>query len=413
MNLSSLRRGGFVATVATSLVAVIAVPAFAAVNFIVVTPSPNIGALHNELHSVAVGSSTVMFAVGESYNGTWDRALILQGNGTSWTASTAPQPPNATHNVLNSVTMAGATKGFAVGTYSLGRSSYNLIERFAANHWSRSSLSNPTGVTTSGLNGVAAGSATSVMAVGGSHGTLQAMKPISALFNGSIWKYYPVPNPGHIGTKSFTAELDGVSVVPGSLGKKFWAVGTYSNGSDTMPFFDMFNGLSWRQYKLIRSVQAVIAAPSPVSSVVSSVVVVAPNNAWAVGYYTANHTLPTPSNNRTFTAHWNGANWSMVVSPNRVSDSTPNELVSVAARSATKIYAVGRYFAGPYDQTQVLMWNTAVLPPAWTKLTSGNNTIQHNSLEGIAVLPVKGAISVGAYYSGTADRTLIESCFDC
>jgi len=407
------RRTVIAAGIAAATVAVAAAPALAAVNFLVVTPTPNLGTHHNELHAVAAVSATEMFAVGEYYNGTWDHGLILKGNGTTWAASSAPQPTFATHNVLNGVAMANASLGWAVGTYSIGKSSYNLVERYSGGSWSWVRQSNPAGTTASEFNGVAAGSARSVVAVGDSHGSKQAPKPISAFFNGTSWKYVAVPNPGKVGTKAHTAALSSVAVVPGTSGKRYWAVGTYSNGFNTFPFFDYWNGKKWSQHVLAKSVQSVIAAPSPVSSVVTSVAVVSANNAWAVGYYTANHTPPVPSNNRTFTVHWNGVAWSMVKSPNRVSDSTPNELVSVSARGAKAIYAVGRYFAGPYDQTQALVWNTTVSPNAWTKITSDNNTTQHNSLEGIAMIPVKGAVSVGTYYSGTADRTLVATCKDC
>jgi hypothetical protein len=260
------------------------------------------------------------------------------------------------------------------------------------------------------------------MAVGDAHTPTTPPHPVSYLYNGTSWRNIAMPNPGKISTHTYSAQLDAVTVVPGSLGKKFWAVGTYSNGLNTMPFFDLWNGLSWKQYKLAQSVQAFLNAhttthyPTPLSSVIASVTAGAANNVWAVGYYIVNHTAPTPSSNHTFAAHWNGTSWSMVLTPDRVSDATPNELSGVAGRMVSGkfvIYAVGRYFATPFDQTQVLQWDTATVPPSWLKITSANDTTNHNSLEGIAMLPGTGAVSVGTWFSGTSDRTLVETCASC
>ena len=411
MKSSTLRRGGATAFISIAIITTLAAPAFAAVNFLLATPTPNVGTLHNELHSVAVGSPTVMFAVGEYFNGTWDHALILKGNGSTWSVSSPKIPAKSTHDSLNAVAMVNASVGYAVGTYSVGKSSFNLVEKYAGGAWSLVTVANPLGIASSEFTGVATGSATSIMAVGGNHPALKPIRPIAVLFNGKTWKYTVVPNPGKSGTTYHTAELSSVAVVPGSAGKKFWAVGTYSNGHDTIPFFDLWNGLSWKQYGLAQSVQTVTKAPTPVSSVISSVAVISSNNAWAVGFFTDNHKAPIASNNRTFTAHWNGVNWSMIASPDRVSIATPNELSAVSARGANAIYAVGRYFAGPFDQTQALQWSAAT--KTWVKITSGNNTTNHNSLEGIAMIPVKGAVAVGTYYNGKSDRTLVDVCKDC
>ena len=409
----NVKRGGVTAALASLLVVAVAVPAFAAVNFLLVASTPNVGSGHNDLHAVAVVSATQMYAVGETFNGSWDQGLILTGNGTTWSARVAPTPAHSTHNVLNAVAMVSRSLGYAVGTYSIGTHSYNLVEKFVSGSWSLRTVSNPTGAVASQFDGIATGSSKSVMAVGGSHAFGRPYQPVAAFFNGTSWKYVTPPNPGHIGTSFHAAELFSVTVVPGSLGKKFWAVGTYSNGAHSFPFFDYWNGLSWKQYGLAKSVQVVTSSLGPVSSVITSVTTIAANNAWAVGYYLDTHTPPTPSNERTFTVHWNGSNWSMMATPNRVSNATPNELVAVASRGPHAIYAVGRYFAGPADQTQALFWDTALVPPAWAKITSASHTTDHNSLEGLAMVPISGAVSVGTYYNGTSDRTLILSCSSC
>ena len=71
--------------------------------------------------------------------------------------------------------------------------------------------------------------------------------------------------------------------------------------------------------------------------------------------------------------------------------------------------AVGRYFPSPYDQTLVMQWNGTT----WTVIASANVSIQHHSLEGVAMLPTTGAVTAGTYYDGVNDRTLVEVCATC
>ena len=434
------RRACLSAMLATSMIAFAALPAVAATAFSW-NATANLGSLHNELHSVAVASATQFFAVGESFNGTWDQPLILKGTTssvcpsppqpvgltscTTWTTSSVAHPLGSTHNQLWSVAMSGSKLGLAVGEYSLAKKSYPLVYRFSNGSWSLMNIANPLGIVASSLHGVAIGSATSAFAVGDQHALLKASKPFTEFFNGRVWKSVAVPNPGVVGTRAYTASLASVTVIPGTLGKKFMAVGTYSNGHDTMPFFDSWNGLAWKQIKFanttlqiwLNKLSPTVQYRSPVSSTISSVTALAPNNMWAVGYYTITHLAPTPPNNHTFTIHFNGSTWTPVDSPNRNSANTPNELTSVSSRGLA-VYAVGYYFGGlltpgTEDQTQALVWNTAVIPHAWTKITSDSPSTLHSVLEGIAMLPVKGAVSVGTTFNGSSDRSLAQYCKDC
>ncbi len=411
----ALRAVSAIAVSSATLFTLVA-PANAATTFALVG-SPNIGTNHNELHAVAVVSKTDAVAVGEYYNGRWDRGLILTYNGVSWKALSAPAPLGSTHNGLSGVAMASSKLGLAVGTYSKLKNSYNLVEKFNGTKWVLSNVPNLTGMTASALNAVADTSATNFVAVGSTHATLKPLRPLTEFYNGTTWHNVRVPDPGVISsTKTFSASLNAVAPVPGATSKAFWAAGTYSDGSTTFPFFDHWNGTSWRQYKLAQSLQSFLGAPSPVSASVSSIDVVAANNVWAVGYYISNHTAPTPANNSTFTAHFNGTSWTVVASPNRTSSTTPNELQGVASRvvlGVASIVAVGRYFTGVHDQTQALQWSTATVPASWVKITSVDKSIDHNELEAVAMIPGKGAFAVGTYYTGTHDRTLIEYCKDC
>jgi hypothetical protein len=411
-----------VAVLGTLALMAIAVPAVAAGSFAVVV-TPNVGTNHNELHAVAAASSSVVFAVGETYNGVVDRSLILKRVGTSWSANTAPYVTGSQHNTLYGVAAANANLAYAVGTYykSTSKTSYSLIEKYVSGKWSVVPTASPAGIIASELDAVTVASATSVWAVGSNHGLAQHPRPLVMHFNGKVWQNIVIPNPGKVRTGTFTATLSGVSVIPGTSGKQIWAVGTFSNGTYTQPFFDRWNGLAWKQFTLSTSVKNYLNAlhtTSPLvypasyatdlQSVASSVTSVSATNAWTVGYYIVTHLGPTYSN-RTFTAHWNGTKWSMVISPNISTSLHNNELVSVASRGANDIIAVGRYFPSPYDQTLVLQWTGT----AWTVIASANVSTQHHSLEGVAMLPTTGAVTVGTYYNGVNDRTLVEVCPTC
>ena len=68
------------------------------------------------------------------------------------------------------------------------------------------------------------------------------------------------------------------------------------------------------------------------------VAVLSPCNAWAVGDYDPGQTL---------IAHWDGASWTQVPSPN---PAIPSRLFGVHALSASNVWAVGEYFDGSIVQ---------------------------------------------------------------
>jgi hypothetical protein len=71
------------------------------------------------------------------------------------------------------------------------------------------------------------------------------------------------------------------------------------------------------------------------------VVGLAPNDAWAVGFYDTGTAL------KTMIQHWDGAGWTIVNSPN--GGTASSELVGIDAVSATDIWAVGDFTAGEIE----------------------------------------------------------------
>lgn len=135
-----------------------------------------------------------------------------------------------------------------------------------------------------------------------------------------------------------------------------WAVGDYtpSSSSVTATLTEHYNGAAW----------SVVSSPnaSGGSNQLSGVVALSSANAWAVGYY-----LPTSSAvPRNLIEHWDGSHWSTVTSPNNGTDI--NELMSIAAVSATDIWAAGYYYDDTLSKWQTLIerWNGS----AWTIVPS-------------------------------------------
>src|SRR5207253_2950269 len=79
----------------------------------------------------------------------------------------------------------------------------------------------------------------------------------------------------------------------------------------------------------------------------SRVAVISAKDAWAVGRYKPTSTGP----DQTLTMHWDGAQWSIVPSPNVGTDR--NFLWSLSALSSSEVWAVGYY--GPTSTRQALL----------------------------------------------------------
>ncbi len=146
----------------------------------------------------------------------------------------------------------------------------------------------------------------------------------------SCWAVVPIPPvPG------FAAELSSVS---GSGPNDVWAVGYFdaldaggnSGSSHTLTLH--WNGSSW---SVIPSPDANTAGTGVINRL-HGVAVIAPNDAWAVGYSTGGS-----QGYRTLTMHWDGASWQIVPSPNLPLPNLYNALNSVSAISPNEVWAVG------------------------------------------------------------------------
>ncbi len=144
-----------------------------------------------------------------------------------------------------------------------------------------------------------------------------------------------------------------------------------------------WDGASWTQ----------VPSPDPATpSRLFGVHALSASNAWAVGEYFDG------SIDKTLIVHWDGSAWTQVPSPN-VSGATQNVLKAVRGSSATNVWAVG-YFVNSnnVDQTLILHWNGS----AWKLVPSPDPSgpAMDQELTSVASDSAQDAWAVGFYYTG-------------
>jgi len=278
-----------------------------------VAASPNPSTISNSLQSVAAISTTKVWAVGYSVQGTTKsnmvkRTLIEHYNGTTWQVVASPNVGTG-DNVLTGVAVLTGNNVWAVGSSPTGA----LVLHFNGTRWSL--VSAPLACQ---FNAVTAISASDMWAVG----TLFP-RTCAEHYNGTTWSLVPTP---FMGTSGNT--LLGVSA---SSSRNVWAVGTYCVGSGCdqgggsfQTLIYHYNGSRW----------SVVPSPNPsYENQLNAVTVISATGAWAVGNATASSMTRS-----TLILHFDGISWVQVVSPS-ANDRT--SLTGIAAASATDLYAVG------------------------------------------------------------------------
>jgi hypothetical protein len=270
----------------------------------------------------------------------------------------------------------------AKATPSSGKGFQN---RFSPNSckWSVVPSPNPNG--NSGLSAVAAVSATDVWAVGTSGSQRGSGQTVIEQWDGTQWSVVQSPSTG-----SLFNTLTGVAVVSVN---DVWAVGWQANGGPSQTLIEHWNGTQW----------SVVTSPSPasVNNELFGVAAVSATDIWAVGFIT-NITATGPVD-QTLTEHWNGTQWSVVKSPSPGSQT--NNLTSVAAISATDVWAVGFYANSSLWQTLTEHWNGK----QWAVVKSAGPGSVANSLLGVAVVSARDVWVVGYYLdSNFVGHTLTE-----
>jgi hypothetical protein len=219
------------------------------------------------------------------------------------------------------------------------------------------------------LNGIAASTTNDVWAVGGYAIDLSRGATLIEHWDGSQWSVVLSPNPA-----SSINQLIGVTAIAAN---DVWAVGYFQSGGPWQPLIEHWDGGQWS------------IVPSPYiegGGALYSVSAVSANDVWAVGYYINSSAL-----NQTLIEHWDGTQWSIVPSPNiGLGD---NWLWGVSALSANDVWAVGEYDEiGGGNRTLILRWNGA----QWSIVPSPNcPTSREDRLRGVVAVSNNDVWAVG------------------
>lgn len=159
-----------------------------------------------------------------------------------------------------------------------------------------------------------------------------------------------------------------------------WAVGQAyktSHSTTSQPLIEHWNGAQW----------SLVPSPNTHSSGgLLAVSAVSPNDIWAVGF----------AGTRTLTEHWNGSSWRIVASP---STGQSDILEGVQALSASNVWAVGvsNSHNGAVSKTLIDHWNGT----SWTIVSSPNQG-DGDDLHAIAALTPGNIWAVGDNDTNTA-----------
>lgn len=241
-----------------------------------VMPTPDPGAVNNQLFGVRTVSASDAWAVGFTGDGTvnlaGDRALVLHWNGTKWTVVSTPNLGTGVGSHLLGVAATSGGNAWAVGTALQGSGSAlrtaSLILHWNGTKWARVASPNP--APGSGLSGVGVTSASDAWAVGTAGRLEHPSQTLVLHWNGRAWARVPSPSPGATPHFDF---LNGVVAVSAS---DAWAVGavfTESQGDQSLALH--WNGHSWQQVTAPK-----VADEDQLTAVAAS----SARNVWMVGF---------------------------------------------------------------------------------------------------------------------------------
>lgn len=281
-----------------------------------VVPSPNVGNADNSLAAADAVSATDVWAVGYSTQGGVEKTLVEHWDGTEWTV--VPSPNVGTEsNLLLAVAAVSAADVWAVGRYAEAGAYRTLIEHWDGAGWTVVPSPN-VGTGSNVLIGVAAASAANVWAVGYARSGA-TYETLVERWDGSAWTVVPSPGPGQ--------GDDVLMEVAVRSPTDIWAVGYSSTTTARQTLIERWDGSAW----------STVPAPSPGAQFNALRGVAARGgepDVWAVG----TSYDPAVGDYQTLIERWDGADWTLVSSPDPVGD---NELVAVASVPGNEVLAVG------------------------------------------------------------------------
>jgi len=178
----------------------------------------------------------------------------------------------------------------------------------------------------------------------------------------------------------------------GTSSSDLWAVGAFETeqylGNEAL--IEHWDGSTW-------SLNAKITISGDTSLL--AVDAIAPDDAWAVGYYGITYPL---------IEHWDGTGWFISQTPTPGVD---QRLFGVAAVSPTDIWAVGNYKANPSSsstQTLIFHWDGTV----WTQAPSPSPGAFANQLSAVDVVSSNDVWAVGNYVDASNNLYTLTEHWD-
>jgi len=285
------------------------------------TPNPQ-GAAVSSLFGVSCTGSSACTAVGNSVDQAGaSQPLAERWDGTQWTIQPIPSPSQGGGS-LNSVACPSASACTAVGVSNAG----TLAERWDGTRWAIQPTPNPS-QGGGGLSGVACPSASACTAVGGSNaGTL------AERWDGVKWRIQPTPNPSQGGGFLTSVACPSASACT--------AVGVSNAGT----LAERWDGTRW----------AIQPTPNPAggqSAFLNTVACASASVCTAAGAYGN-----SSGTSQTLAERWDGTQWTIQPTPNRVGG--PDFLLGVACPASSACTAAGYSIntAGTF-QTLAEQWN--------------------------------------------------------
>jgi hypothetical protein len=275
----------------------------------------------------------------------------------SW--SIVPAPPTGQNASLLGAGSTSDSDAWAVGSQNgapgTGVGAKPLIDHWNGAAWSQVAVPATPGFNTASLAGVSASSPTDAWAIGRQQNNRSNFTPLAMHWNGSTWAVSP---------SAATALAGQIGVgVAGISPADAYAIGGHLGSAHTGQLAH-WNGSSW----------ANVTVPQPPNNNLLSdfdaICADGPNNVWVVGTY---YLLISPTDEavETYTLHWNGTSWKVVLMPlvPGTNPSTEFAFNSIKANSPADVWAVGeRFTAGMSGSATTLIehWNGS----AWSIVPS-------------------------------------------
>ncbi len=318
--------------------------------------------------TVAISLLIMLFAL----TGVTQAASVTCG---TWRVVASPNPgPGG--NGLQAVATLSPTNVWAIGFQVAGGSkgsafTQTLVEHYNGSHWSVIPSPNVSASYNS-LQAIAAVSANDIWAVGYDNASDGVQQTLILHYNGAKWSVFPTTN---------TGVLSGIAAVSAN---NIYAVGTSSNGT----LIEQYNGTTWM----------VVPSPNKHSfDLLKAVAIVSATNIYAVGVTTDYQTI-----NQTLVEHFDGSAWSIVSSPNPL---PYDGLAAVTVVSATDIWATGADSTPTSpDYTLIEHFNGS----SWKAVASPNVGTGSNDLMGVAAISASNVVAVGTSYTNGNSSALIE-----